>query len=157
MAAEAAALQLKPEAKPQPTRLPAVQEGLRVNRGACAAGGALAGWIPLSCCSIGPVGAIATGMGFGTAYFAANNTLFFGLGWTPIWALVMAGFVLVASYVVARPAFANYPRDVATRHFWRTAGFMGLAGGITFILWMEVIMPILFIGGVPMGALFPPK
>jgi hypothetical protein len=52
-----------------------------------------------------------------------------------------------------RPAFATHSREVVTRAYWRTAGYMGLVAGLTFILWMELIMPILFLIGVPMGAL----
>ena len=144
--------QLQPE--PQPIPGTGVQEGFSANRGAIASIGFFAGWLPVSCCSLGLLPAILSGLGVGTAYFAMGNTILFGLGWTPIWALVSIGLILIASYFVVRPAFAHYSREVVVRSYWRTAGFMGLTAGITFILWTEVVMPLLFIWGVPMGALF---
>ncbi|GAC1342176.1 MAG: hypothetical protein NVSMB27_00700 [Ktedonobacteraceae bacterium] len=146
--------QLQPQPQPQPAPRTGVQEGFCVNRGALASLGFLAGWLPVNCCSIGLVPAILSGLGVGSAYFAAGNTLLFGLGWTPIWGLVSIAIVLIASYFMVRPAFAHYSRDVAIRSYWKTAGLMGLAAGITFILWTELVMPILFTLGVPMGALF---
>lgn len=145
---------LQPQAQPQPVPLTGIQEGFCVNQGAVMSIGFFVGWLPVTCCSIGVVPAIFTGLGVGSAYFAAGNGMFFGLGWTPILALVSAAIVLIASYFIVRPAFAGYSREVAVRSYWRTAGIMGLVGGVTFILWMELIMPILFILGVPMGALF---
>ncbi len=143
-------------AQPQPQPVPrtGVQEGFCVNRGSIASLGFLAGWLPISCCSLGLVPAVLTGLGLGSAYFALNKTLLFGLGWTPIWGLLSVVLVMIASYFVIRPAFAHYSREVAIRSYWKTAGLMGLAAGITFILWMELVMPLLFILGVPMGALF---
>lgn len=146
--------QLQPQTQPQPMQRTEVQEGFCANRGAIASMGFLAGWLPISCCSIGLVPAIFTGLGFGTAYFALGNTLLFGLGWTPIWALFSVILVLIASYFVVRPAFTHYSREIAIHSYWRTAALMGLIAGITFILWMELIMPLLFLLGVPMGALF---
>src|SRR5947209_2570418 len=142
--------QLQPQPQPQPVPLTGVQEGFCANRGAIASLGFLAGWLPVNCCSLGLVPALLSGLGFGSAYFALGNTVLFGLGWTPIWALVSVILVLIASYFVARPAFVNYSREVANRSYWRTAGFMGLAAGITFILWTELVMPLLFVFGVPM-------
>lgn len=144
----------QPQVQPQPVPVTGVQEGFCVNRGTIASIGFIAGWLPISCCSIGLVSAVFTGLGFGTAYFALGKTLLFGLGWTPIWGLVSVALVLIASYFIARPAFAIYSREVAVRSYWKTAGLMGLAAGISFILWMELIMPLLFLFGVPMGALF---
>ncbi len=146
--------QLQPQIQPQPVPLPGVQEGFCVNRGAVASIGFFAGWLPVTCCSIGLVPAVLTGLGLGSAYFAVGKTLLFGLGWTPILALFSIAIVLIASYFVVRPAFASYSREVATRSYWRTAALMGLVAGVTFILWMELIMPLLFLLGVPMGALF---
>jgi|SRR5579884_155352 hypothetical protein len=143
----------QPQVQPQPVPVTGVQEGFCVNRGTIASVGFIAGWLPISCCSIGLVPAVFTGLGFGTAYFALGKTLLFGLGWTPIWGLVSVALVLVASYFIARPAFATYSREVAVRSYWKTADLMGLAAGISFILWMELIMPLLFLFGVPMGAL----
>lgn len=144
--------QTKPQ--PQPVPYTGVQEGFCANRGAIASIGFLAGWLPVTCCTIGVVPAVFTGLGVGTAYFAVGNTMFFGLGWTPILALVSVAIVLAASYFVARPAFrGGYSREVAVRAYWKTAGYMGLAAGIAFILLMELIMPLLFLLGVPMGAL----
>ncbi|GAC1350472.1 MAG: hypothetical protein NVSMB27_33310 [Ktedonobacteraceae bacterium] len=146
--------QLKPQPQPQPVPLTGVQEGFCANRGAIASIGFLAGWLPVTCCSIGVVPAVLTGFGLGTAYFAMGKTMLFGLGWTPLLALVSVAIVLAASYFVARPAFTGgYPRGVAVRSYWKTAGYMALAAGIAFILWMELIMPLLFLLGVPMGAL----
>ena len=145
--------QMQPQPQPQPIPLTGVQEGYCVNRGAVMSIGFLAGWLPVTCCSIGVVPAILTGLGVGSAYFAAGNGMFFGLGWTPILALVSVAIVLVSSYFIVRPARATYSREVVTRSYWRTAGIMALVGGVTFILWMELIMPLLFILGVPMGAL----
>jgi hypothetical protein len=145
---------LQPQPQPQPAPRTEVQEGFCVNRGALVSIGFLAGWLPVSCCSLGLVPALLSGLGVGTAYFAMGNTLLFGLGWTPIWGLVSIAIVLLASYFMVRPAFARYSRDVAMRSFWKTAGLMGLAAGITFILWTELVMPVLFSLGVPMGALF---
>ncbi len=144
----------QPQAQPQPVPVTGVQEGFCVNRGAIASVGFIAGWLPINCCSLGLVPAVFTGLGFGSAYFALGKTVLFGLGWTPIWALFSVVLVLVASYFVARPAFATYSREVAVRSYWKTAGLVGLAAGISFILWMELIMPLLFLLGVPMGALF---
>lgn len=144
----------QPQLQPQPQRITEVQEGFCANRGAIASIGFLAGWLPVNCCSLGLVPAVLSGLGFGTAYFALGNTILFGLGWTPIWAVVSIAIVLIASYFVTRPAFAHYPREVARRSFLRTAGLMGLMAGVTFILWTEVVMPLLFIWGVPMGAFF---
>jgi hypothetical protein len=146
--------QLQPQTQPQPAPQTGVQEGYCVNRGAVMSIGFLAGWLPVTCCSIGVVPAIFTGLGVGSAYFAAGKGLFFGLGWTPILALLSVVIVLASSYFIVRPAYARYSREVATRSYWRTAGIMALVGGVTFILWMELIMPLLFLLGVPMGALF---
>lgn len=147
----------RPEPRPEPRSLPrtGVQDAPQLKRGAIASIAFLTGWLPISCCSLGLTPAIMTGLGLGTAYFAMGNHLMFGLGWTPVWALVAIGIVLIASLVLSRPVFAAYPREVSTRYYWRTAGYMLLASGLVFILWMEVIMPVLFILGVPMGALFP--
>ncbi len=147
--------QLQPQPQPQPVPRTGVQEGFCANRGAIASLGFLAGWLPVNCCSLGLVPALLSGLGLGTAYFAVGNNLLFGLGWTPIWALVSIVLVLIASYFVARPAFAGYSREVAIHSYWKTAGLMGLAAGITFILWTELVMPVMFSAGVPMGALFP--
>lgn len=145
---------LQPQPQPQPVPVTGVQEGFCANRGAIASLGFLAGWLPVNCCSIGLVPAVLSGLGFGTAYFAMGKTILFGLGWTPIWALASIIIVLIASYFVARPAFVHYSREVAIHSYWKTAGLMGLAAGITFILWTELVMPLLFVWGVPMGALF---
>ena len=145
---------MQPQPQAQSVPQTGVQEGYCVNRGAVVSIGFFAGWLPVTCCSIGVVPALFTGFGVGSAYFAAGKGLFFGLGWTPVLALVSVAIVLVSSYFIVRPAFASYSREVAIRSFWRTAGIMALVGGITFILWMELIMPILFLLGVPMGALF---
>lgn len=144
------------QVQPQPQFLPraGVQEGPQLNRGACASVGFLAGWLPVNCCSLGLVPAILSGLGIGTAYFATGKTILFGLGWTPIWAAVSVIFILGVSRLVARPAFATHSREIAVRNYWRTAGYMGLAAGITFIVWTELVMPLLFVLGVPMGALF---
>lgn len=144
----------KLQPQPQPIQATGVQEGFCTNHGAIASIGFFAGWLPVSCCSLGLVPALLSGLGVGSAYFAMGNTIFFGLGWTPVWALVSIVLVLIASYFIVRPAFAHYSREVVVRSYWRTAGLMGLAAGITFILWTEVVMPLLFIWGVPMGALF---
>lgn len=147
--------QLEPQPQPQPIPKTGVQEGFCVNRGTIASVGFLAGWLPVNCCTLGLVPAVLSGLGLGSAYFAAGKTLLFGLGWMPIWGLVSVALILAVSYFVVRPAFATYPRDMAVRAYWRTAGYMGLAAGITFVAWMELIMPILFILGVPMGVLSP--
>ena len=146
--------QLQPQPQPQPLPRTGVQEGLCVNRGAIASMGFLAGWLPINCCSIGLVPAVFSGLGFGTAYFALGNTMLLGLGWTPIWAVISIALVMIASYFLTRRAFATHSREVATRFYWRTSGLMLLAAGLSFIIWMELIMPLLFISGVPMGALF---
>jgi len=145
--------QVQPQTQPQPVPLLGVQEGFCVNRGAIASIGFLAGWLPVTCCSIGVVPAVLTGLGLGSAYFAVGKTLLFGLGWTPILALFSIAIVLIAGYFVVRPAFASHSREVATRSYWKTVALMGLVAGVTFILWMELIMPLLFLLGVPMGAL----
>jgi hypothetical protein len=147
--------QLQPQPQLQPLPKTGVQEGFCVNRGTIASVGFLAGWLPVNCCSLGLVPAVLSGFGLGSAYFAAGKTLLFGLGWTPIWGLVSIALILAVSYFVVRPTFAAYPRDIAMRAYWRTVGYMGLAAGITFVAWMELIMPILFILGVPMGFLNP--
>lgn len=131
-----------------------VREGLLVDRGACACVGALAGTIPVMCCSIGLVPAILTGLGLGTAYFAIDKQIIWGFGWTPVLSLAAAILILAASYLLARPVFASHGSAIARPMFWRTAGYMALAAGITFMLWMQVIIPLMFIAGVPMGALF---
>ena len=94
---------------------------------------------------------VVAGLGFGSAYAALDKTLLFGLGWAPILALFSVVVVLVASYFVARPAFTHYSREVAIRSYWKTAGLMGLTAGLTFILWWQLILPLVFILGVPMG------
>lgn len=142
------------QTQPQPIPRTGIQEGFCANRGAIASLGFLAGWLPVNCCSIGLVPAVLSGLGFGSAYFALGSTVLFGLGWTPIWAAISIVLVLIATYFVVRPVFTHYSRDVARRTYWRTAGLMGLAAGITFILWTELVMPLLFVWGVPMGALF---
>src|SRR5579859_7659075 len=108
---------LQPQPQPQPAPRTGVQEGFCVNRGALVSLGFLAGWLPVSCCSLGLVPALLSGLGVGTAYFAMGNTLLFGLGWTPIWGLVSIAIELLASYFMVRPAFARYSRDVAMRSF----------------------------------------
>ncbi len=145
-------IQLQPQ--PQPIPRTGIQEGFCANRGAIASLGFLAGWLPVNCCSIGLVPAVLSGLGFGSAYFALGKTVLFGLGWTPIWAAISIVLILIATYFMVRPVFTHFSRDVATRTYWRTAGLMGLAAGITFILWTELVMPLLFVWGVPMGALF---
>ena len=145
--------QVQPQPQAQPAPQTGVQEGYCVNRGALMSIGFLAGWLPVTCCSIGVVPAIFTGLGVGSAYFAAGNGMFFGLGWTPVLGLVSVAIVLIASYIIVRPAYAGYSREVANRSYWRTVGIMALVGGVTFILFMELVMPILFILGLPMGAL----
>jgi|GEM_PF-6818179 len=147
-------VQPQPQPKPQAVPRTEMQEGFCANRGAITSLGFLAGWLPVNCCSLGLVPAILGGFGLATGYFALGNTILFGLGWTPIWALVSIVIVLIASYFITRPAFVGYSREVAVRSYWRTAGLMGLAAGITFILWTELVMPIMFTLGVPMGALF---
>jgi hypothetical protein len=146
-------MQPQPQTQPQPVPVTGVQEGYCVNRGTIASWGFLAGWLPVNCCTLGLVPAVLSGLGLGSAFFAANKTILFGLGWMPIMGLVSVALILVVSYFVVRPAFATYPREVAIRSYWRTAGYIGLAAGITFVLWMELIMPLLFLLGVPMGAL----
>lgn len=144
------------QAQPQTRGAPSthIQEDFRPNRGAVASVGFFAGWLPVTCCSVGLVPAILSGLGLGTAYFAAGKTLLFGFGWTGVLALVSVAIILVASLLIARPAFANLPREIAVRAYWRTAGWIGLAAGLTFIVWMEVVMPVLYALGVPMGSLF---
>lgn len=146
--------QLQPQARPQAAPRPVVREGFCANRGAIASMGFLAGWLPVNCCSVGLVPAIASGLGLGSGYFALNKTLFFGLGWTPVWALIGLGFVLVASRVMTRRAFVSLPREIAVRSYWRTAGLTALAAGLTFIAWTELVMPLMYMFGVPMGSLF---
>ena len=147
-------LQGQPQTLPRSAPVTTIQEDFQANAGAVASIGFFAGWLPVTCCSVGLVPAILTGSGLGTAYFAAGNGLLFGLGWTGVLALVSVGIILVASLVIVRPAFARLPREVAVRSYWRTAGRIGLVGGLTFIVWMEVIMPVLYALGMPMGALF---
>ena len=148
-----------PRTQPQPRSLPrtGLREAPALKRGSIASMAFLAGWLPINCCSLGLTPAVITGLGLGTGYYAIGKNLFFGLGWTPVLAFVAIGGVLLASLVISRPVFAAYPREVSSRYYWRTAGYMLLASGLVFILWMEVIMPLLFILGVPMGSLFPKK
>ncbi len=146
-------VQPQPQLQPQPVPRTGMQEGFCANRGSIASMGFLAGWLPINCCTLGLVPAVFSGLGLGSVYFALGNTMLFGLGWTPIWAVASIVIVLIASYFVARPAFTHYSREVAVRSYWKTAGLMGLTAGLSFILWMELVMPLLFILGVPMGAL----
>lgn len=138
---------------PSPAALPTVQDAFCPSRGGMASVGFLAGWIPVSCCSAGLVPAILTGFGVGSTYFSLNKTVFWGLGWTPILTLFSLVVVAAASYLMVRPAFARQPREVAWRTYRRTAGMTALAGGISFVFWMELVMPLLYIFGVPMGSL----
>jgi len=143
----------QPQPRPQPAQRIELQEVPRLNRGAVASVGFLAGWTPVICCSIGVVPAIFTGLGLGSAFFAVDRSMLWGFGMEPVLVLASALLILAASYVVTRPAFATYPRAIAMRSFRRTVGYMALAAGITFIIWMQVVMPLLFVIGVPMGAL----
>ena len=147
---------LTPQTQPRARTLPRIQlrEVPSVNRGACASVGFFAGWLPLTCCSLGILPAVLAGFGLATGYFALDKTILWGFGMMPILVLVSAAIILGSSYLVARPVFATHSRDVAVRHFKRTAGFMALAAGVTYIAWMELVMPLLFLFGVPMGALF---
>jgi len=106
------------------------------------------------CCSIGIVPAILTGLGFGTTYFAIDRYVLWGFGWTPVLAAISAVLILGTSYLLVRPMFARYGAKVARPLFWRTAGYSTLAAGVTFMLWMQVVIPAMYAGGVPMGALF---
>ncbi len=143
--------QPQPQTQPQSFPLTGVQEGFCANRGAIASIGFLAGWVSFNCPIIGLMPVVLTGLGFGSAYVALDKTLLFGLGWAPIWALFAVVVVLVASYFVARPAFTHYSREVAIHSYWKTAGLMGLTAGLSFILWWQLILPLVFILGVPMG------
>lgn len=142
--------QLRPHFTPQT----ALREGPTINRGACACVGMAAGWLPVMCCSIGLVPAILTGLGLGTAYFAIDKGVLWGFGWTPVLAGASAILILSASYLLARPVFSRYGAEIAKPMFWRTAGYMTLAAGVTFMLWMQVVIPLMYSIGVPMGALF---
>src|SRR5579859_6526595 len=119
----------RPQTQPEPRTLPktGVQDVPQLKRGAIASTAFLAGWLPINCCSLGLTPAVATGLGLGTAYFAIGKNLMFGLGWTPVWALVSIAIVLLTSLVISRPVFAAYPREVSARYYWRTAGYMLLA------------------------------
>jgi hypothetical protein len=145
-----------PQSRPQPQPAPrtGLREGPRINRGACACVGALAGWMPVVCCSIGIVPAILTGLGLGTAYFAIGKYVLWGFGWTPTLAAGSAILILGASYLLVRPVFRRYGAEVAKPIFWRTVGYSTLGAGVTFMLWMQVIIPGMYAAGLPMGALF---
>lgn len=151
-----AAVLAAPAPAPGIEPLTLLEERVCLNRGAIASVGFLAGWLPVTCCSMGLLPAVLTGLGLGTSYFAVGKTLLWGLGWTPI--LIAASLLIIAaaSYLQLRPVFATQPRAVAWRAYRRTGLLTALVGGATFVLWMEVVMPVLYAAGVPMGALFRP-
>lgn len=143
-----------PSESPGVAPLTLVEDKVCLNRGAMAATGFLAGWIPVTCCSMGIVPAVLSGLGLGTSYFAIGNTLLWGLGWMPI--LVLASLLMVAavSYVQLRHVFSTQPRSVAWRAYRRTTALTTIIAGVTFVVWMEIVMPVLYALGVPMGSLF---
>lgn len=63
------------------------------------------------------------------------------------------GLVLTVllTWVLTRRQRQGLPPELGRRLFWRAAGTALFAGAATYFLLMQVVMPVMFLFGVPMG------
>lgn len=85
------------------------------------------------------------------------NALFFALdkvspvGTRPVLVGIGLLLTLTLTWVLTLPQRRGLPAEVGRRLFWRSARVALFAGAATYFVLMQVVMPLLFLFGVPMG------
>lgn len=116
--------------------------------------GVIGGGAVVGCCSVGILSAVFTGFGAGSTFFALGNA-------TPVGDrlfLMLAGLVvaLAATWVYMRRRVQGLPEPVAKAAVRRSLGIALFSGVATYFVVMQIVIPLLFLGGViDMAAFFP--
>ncbi len=116
--------------------------------------GAIGGSAVVGCCSIGILGGAFTGVGAGSTFFALDTAT--PVGDRPF--LMLAGLVVavVATWLYMRRRVVGLPEPVARGVVRRSLGIALFSGVAAYFVVMQIVIPLLFLGGVlEMGAFFP--
>lgn len=115
--------------------------------------GAIGGGVVVGCCSIGVLGAIFTGIGFGSTFFALDTAS--PAGSRPI--LLIGGLLVaaLATWAFMRRRVAGLPQPVARAAMRRSVGISVFSGVASYFVIMQVVIPLLFVFGMlDMGLFF---
>lgn len=123
---------------------------------AAATCGAVGGATVVGCCSVGVLGAVFTGLGAGTTFFALGSLT--PVGDRPI--LLVGGLLLaaLATWAFMRRRVAGLPQPVARAAMRRSLGVTVFSGMAAYFVVMQIVIPLLFLligDTVEMGMFFP--